>query len=127
MSKIYAHRFSRVSSTFVDDVLAGRAAMADIDDYIDRWHDAPEGSPIAVTELHDYLGMSWEEYRLWGERPESLRFILSARRAELPVTEVLRQDLIVGAAARSKESSVAHRVLAWLAERGRIEARPHDI
>lgn len=127
MSKIYAHRLGEVSSTFVDDVLVGQAVMADIDDYIDRWHDAPEGSPVAATELHDYLGMSWDEYQLWGERPESLRFILSARRAGLPVAEVLRQDLIVGAAARSKESSVARRVLAWLAERGRIEARSHDI
>ena len=81
MSKVCARGLGDVSSTFVDDVLAGRAVIADIDDYIDRWHDAPEGSLVAATELYDYLGMSWDEYRLWGERPESLRFILSARRA----------------------------------------------
>jgi hypothetical protein len=51
--------------TFVDLVLTGRARRVDVEDHVDAWHDAPEGSPAAGLELHEYLGMSWDEYRLW--------------------------------------------------------------
>ncbi|MFC0533028.1 hypothetical protein [Phytohabitans kaempferiae] len=101
--------------------------MTDIHDYIERWHDAPPESVEASMELHDFLGMSWDEYRLWGEQPSSLRFILAARRAEQSVSEVLRQAKTVGAAARSRDSSDAERVLSWLAKRGQIEASQRNL
>jgi hypothetical protein len=84
--------------TFIDDLLSGRALVSDIDDYIDRWHDSPEGSPEAAMQLHEFLGMSWDEYRLWAEQPASLRFALAARRAKRPLPDVLRQLTLVGAA-----------------------------
>lgn len=111
--------------TFVDDVLAGRSIVSEIDDYIDRWHDLPDSRPEAALELHDYLGLDWEEYRLWGEHPESLRFTFAARRADLPVEQVLKQA--VGVAARSEDQSDALRVLRWLKDRGRIEDLPDDL
>ena len=33
----------------------------EIDDLIDRWH---ESSTIGIS-LHEFLGMSWEEYKQW--------------------------------------------------------------
>jgi len=107
-------------STFIDDVLAGRALAADIHDYIARWHDAPDESPEAQLELHEYLGMSWEDYRLWAERPSSLRFVLAARREHKPVPVFLEQVRLVGAAARSSDVNEAERVLQWLKDQGRI-------
>jgi hypothetical protein len=108
----------------MDDVLAGRALSTDIDEYISRWHSAPERSPAAAMELHEFLGMTWDEYRIWAEHPESLRFILAARRSGQPVAEVLATAQSVGAAARSAEAGQARCVLNWLIARGRIKAAP---
>lgn len=71
-----------VEPTFIDDVLAGRAQVEDIHDYIDRWHEAPADSSAAAMKLHEFLGMSWDEYRQWGEEPETLLSMVAARRAE---------------------------------------------
>jgi hypothetical protein len=109
-------------STYVDDVLAGRALAADIHDYIARWHDAPEGSPESKLELHEYLGMSWDEYRLWAEKPSSIRYLLAAREEQKPVEVVLRRATLVGAAARSSDATEAERVLLWLQKQGRISS-----
>ncbi|WP_428963640.1 hypothetical protein [Micromonospora fluostatini] len=108
--------------TFIEDVLAGLAQVEDMDDYIQEWHDAPEGSPGSDLDLHEYLGLSWDEYRNWGSHPESIRFVLAARRAGVTVDQVLAQTRTLGVAARSNDSSVAERVLDWLVERGRISA-----
>lgn len=36
-----------------------------IDDAVDAWHDgAGQGQ-----ELHEYLGMTWDEYSLWAQDP----------------------------------------------------------
>lgn len=37
----------------------------EIDQLVAEWHDAPESSPIARRELHEHLGMTWDEYRQW--------------------------------------------------------------
>jgi hypothetical protein len=106
--------------TFIQLVLSGRALLTDIDEYVDKWHKLPSSDPRAELEIYEFLGMSWEDYRLWVEQPEALRFIIAARRAQLPVEKVLEQTKIVGAAARSQEHSEAAHVLRWLADRGRI-------
>jgi hypothetical protein len=109
--------------TFIDLVLSGRARISDIEDYIEEWHNLPEDAPGVRLQVYEYLGMTWEEYRLWAERNESLRFIVAARRAKQPVEKVLEQTKLAGAAARSQEHSEAANVLQWLADRGRIETR----
>jgi len=60
--------------TFLELCAAGRAAPAEIDDYVDRWHD--EASDQA---LHEYLGMTREEYAAWVKDASSLVGILAAR------------------------------------------------
>ena len=35
-----------------------------IHDDIDAWHDAE----YATISLHEYLGMTWEQYKLWAEK-----------------------------------------------------------
>jgi hypothetical protein len=37
-----------------------------------EWRAAPIGSPAAQVDLHEYLGMTWDQYRRWvatGETP----------------------------------------------------------
>ena len=111
----------RSCPTFVEDVLAGRALPEDIESYVEAWHDAPEGSAAARSEVYEYLGLTWDEYRLWGERPESLRFTFAARRTNVSIEQLLRSAQMVDAAARTASDGEAAKVLRWLEERGRLE------
>lgn len=59
--------------TFLDDLYAGRAAPADVDDWVDRWHADPAGSD--GPELHEFLGLTWPEYVRWvagGDLPDPI-------------------------------------------------------
>lgn len=47
-------------STFVEKCMRGEVLPEEIDGFIDKWHDGGSGE-----ELHEFLGMSWEEYSLW--------------------------------------------------------------
>jgi len=51
--------------TFLADYWAGRATAADIDDHIDWWHDGPA---LDGFSLHQFLGLTWEQYAAWAER-----------------------------------------------------------
>lgn len=35
-----------------------------LDNMIDAWHDS---GPDEVRSLHEYLGMTWDEYKSWTE------------------------------------------------------------
>ena len=57
--------------TFITSCLNGEVLVEDIDDFVEAWHEGREG---ANQELHEYLGMSWEEYSIW---PRPHQFYLS--------------------------------------------------
>ena len=61
--------------TFLELLLRGKVAADEIDDFIDRWHEAPAGQ-----ELPEYLGMTEQEYARWVRRPDSLAEIVKSRR-----------------------------------------------
>lgn len=100
--------------TFIDLCLAGEVDLAEIDDFIDRWHDEPgnQGS------LSEFLGMTADEYQLWVERPDALRFILAARKHGESLRVLLERTSGVRAAARA--SNEAREIVRWLQETGRI-------
>ena len=108
-------------ANFVSEVLAGRALASDVDDWITEWHDATDGYASEV-EIHEFLGMSWPEYQVFVEHPESLRFVIAAHKANEPLEEVLASRSTSGAAARS-EGSEAESVLNWLIKRGRVSKK----
>lgn len=64
--------------TFIERALDGETTDIDecIDNEIDHWHD----SFMDDIELHEYLGMTWEEYAMWVENPNSLQSIIDNRR-----------------------------------------------
>jgi hypothetical protein len=71
-------------ATFISACLRGDVLVTDVDDWVDRWHDA-NGTPNGQSQsLPQFLGMADEEYALWVEHPESLRFVLAARRRRRP-------------------------------------------
>lgn len=61
--------------TFVQRYLDGKASPEDIDDDIGLWHEGENNG-----ELHDFLGLSIEEYAEWLMHPSKLRHILEKRR-----------------------------------------------
>jgi hypothetical protein len=124
-SRTGAHVPNSVESTYMDLLLAGEVLLQDIDDFIDDWHDAPDGSWAASQSLEEFLGMTPDEYTLWVERPESLRFIAAAHKAKQPVSAILASRDSWGLAARANEQSEAHELLQWLIDRGRIKEVPH--
>jgi hypothetical protein len=104
------------SERYIDAVLAGDALWTDIDDWIRRWH-AGEG---AEHELHEFLGMTWDEYCVWVEQPAILRAVIAARESGKSVAEVLDEAHEYPLAARGLSSADAHRVREWLQETGRL-------
>lgn len=110
--------------TYMSLLLSGEALPEEIDNFVALWHEAEEGASIAQLSLHDYLGMTWEEYSLWVEHPESLRFIAVAHKTNQPVTSVLSELNKTGVAARASEQSEAHKLLRWLIRKKKVEESP---
>jgi hypothetical protein len=115
---------SHGQSTYMDQLVRGEVLLEDIDDFVDVWHDAPGDSKIASQSLEEFLGMTEEEYRLWVERPESLRFIAAAHKMHEPITTILSSRNPYGLAARAGNQGVAQELLQWLIERGRVKQPP---
>ncbi len=65
-----------MDKSFIEQVMDGQASCADVDDFVDRWH---EGD--STTSLHEYLGMSAEDYGTWVEDQDSLWSIVARRRS----------------------------------------------
>ena len=65
--------------TFIDLCLSEQARPEDIDDFVDRWHEGKSG-----VELHDFLGMTWDEYARWVADPDLLPSIVAAHRRDPP-------------------------------------------
>ena len=64
-----------MTMTYIEQVLDGTATAEDIDDFVDSWHDGSDD-----RQIHDYLGLTWEEYSNWVIAPDSLNHIIAIRR-----------------------------------------------
>lgn len=106
---------------YMDLLLRGEVLMQDIDDFIDAWHEAHDGSAASSVSLAEYLGMTEDEYQLWVEHPGALRFIAAAHRARQPVGVLLASRDQLALAARASDRAEAERLVRWLVKRGRIE------
>lgn len=104
---------------FTDLVLAGEIVdpEAEITDWIDRWHRSDSSEA-----LHDWLGLSWDEYALFVERPQFLRAIFAARQYGVSLTETLALADDSGArlAARGVPAEDVPKLRAWLERTGRL-------
>ncbi len=60
---------------FLEKVLTGKAQLDEIDDYVERWH-----LSSSRLELHEYLGLSLQEYSKWVEDPESIKKLIPKRK-----------------------------------------------
>ena len=105
-----------VEQTFVELVFAGDATEADLDEFIERWHESDDGRPI-----HKYLGFSRDEYALWVEQPEALKFILFSKKFGVATHEAMNWNEAHLVAARSSSQNDAKLLTQWLQKTGRID------
>jgi hypothetical protein len=105
------------SPAFFDLYSQGRALADEIDDFIDRWHE-DVGANASGVPLHDYLGLTRDEYEIWVIDPEVLPYVLTARREARPLPEVLTRYLDeLPEAARASDTATITALRKWLASR----------
>ena len=101
-------------SDFIQKCLIGDALLEEIDDYIDDWHQGE-----SVMSLHEFLGMTRNEYYLWVEDASSLPYIVNARIRGIELTESAERQGAISIAARSDRlSEISDRLIGWLKDEG---------
>jgi hypothetical protein len=70
----------RSATTFVKDCLNGLATAADIDDYVDFWHEEVI-SELPEQTLQEFLGFSESQYAAWVCNQVTVVVILEAHRS----------------------------------------------
>jgi hypothetical protein len=107
-----------MSDRYIDQVLDGRTLWTDADDFVERWHESD-----STESLHEYLGLTWDEYALWTEKPETLRLILASYTFGEPLNSLLERTDELAVAARGLEPKDADSVQRWLEKTGRLPKR----
>lgn len=64
-----------IKNDFLSKCLRGEADISEVDVYIARWHNSK-----SKQKLHEYLGLTWEEYLDFVAHASALKDILSQRR-----------------------------------------------
>lgn len=95
---------------FVELCLRGDLLSEEIDDFVLEWH---EGRAGVEQELHEFLGMTWDEYSVWATNPSMLPLILSAKKHGTSFEEELNRDRYK-LAARAGSAAEAKRIMEWL-------------
>ena len=89
-------------TTFIEGVRDGKYSPGQIDDWVEAWHES--GSE---KELHETLGMSWEQYGRWAKDPNTLVSILGEHGVVAQNDDLKIEGLKIGhnISGREQESS----------------------
>jgi cytoskeletal protein CcmA (bactofilin family) len=102
---------------FFDLYSRGHALADEIDNFIDQWHEGADPE-ARILPLHDYLGLTRDEYEIWVLNPDMLPHILIARREARTLPDVVNKyldQLPVGG--RASDGATIRALRGWLAER----------
>jgi hypothetical protein len=102
---------------FLDRCLRGTSLADEIDDFVDAWHESDSELPLS-----EFLGFTPEEYSIWVEMPNSLEWILYARKTRRPIGAILSEVDTASPrlAARSLSPEDADELVKWLKRTGRL-------
>lgn len=110
--------------TFFELYALGNVLPDDIDDYIDAWHErfkdgiAKPGTP----PLHEYLGLTSDEYAVWLGDASALPYILKSRNENCNLECLVREHVSeMQAAARASDKTALAVLRKWLANRSECE------
>ena len=103
--------------SIVERFLSGEGCdLTKIDDEIGAWHEADTTVP-----LHEWLGLTSDEYQLYVEKPVSIRIILAARQHNRSLKELLSaRDSPKLIAARGASAAEVTELRKWLKATGRL-------
>jgi hypothetical protein len=108
------------SPTFFDLYSQGQALPDEIDDFIDIWHEGADQRAKSLP-LHEYLGLTMDEYGLWVQDPDTLPQILVARRESRPLAEVMNDYVNeLPLADRAADDATVKALRAWLANQQKL-------
>ena len=79
---------SNQRNPFIQLALNGEVLPDEIDDFVDAWH---EGT--GEGELHEFLGMTLEEYSLWLSNPDFIEIIIAARYNNQPLLSAVNDNV----------------------------------
>lgn len=104
-------------TTFVERALRGDVINVDdeVEDAIEAWHESASG-----MDLHDWLGLTWEEYSIFCTKPKMLRPILASRQWNAPSFLELARTNDFRLAARGANPDEIAEAHEWLLRTGRI-------
>ena len=106
--------------TFMD-LYGGGYVMADeIDDFIDRWHEAAPVVAGRPVPMHEFLGMTRDEYEAWVHDASVLPHVVRARLGHTSLDEIMHEhidDMLL--AARANNQTAIEALGKWLERRRR--------
>ena len=79
---------SKEYQTFIELALNGDVLPDEIDDFVDAWH---EGD--ASNDLHEFLGLTLQEYSLWVSNPDFIEIIIAARYNNEPLRKAVNDNV----------------------------------
>lgn len=99
-------------SSFMSLTLRGDILSDEIEDFVEAWH-----ASDAKEEIHEYLGMTFEEYSLWASDPDTIDVILGARHDGVPLRDAVNDNIRVQEriAARADEAGKLATLSRWIA------------
>lgn len=111
---------SPTQPTFLDLYSDGYLLADEIDDFIDRWHEEAStvvGRPIP---LHEFLGMTRDEYEAWVHDSSVLPHIVRARMSHTSLDAVMHEHVDhMLLAARADNQTAIEALGKWLERRRR--------
>jgi hypothetical protein len=99
-------------SSFMSLAISGQVLSDEIEDFVEAWHESDSNE-----EIHEFLGMTFEEYSLWVADADSINIILAARHSHIPLKEAVNDNLRSQQriAARSDEAGKLAILSRWIA------------
>ncbi len=97
-----------MKTNFIEKVLQGLEFEDAISQYVEIWHQSDSD-----LELHDYLGLTFDEYALWVENPNALGSILYHKKTGENVNDADWPEIHL-LAARSQSQQDSENLKEWL-------------
>lgn len=74
--------------SYIDMVLMGLVLSDEIEDFVEAWHTSD-----SEKEIHEFLGMTFQEYSLWVSQPDMIDVIVAARHLHRPLIEAVNDNI----------------------------------
>lgn len=100
------------TKNFMEKYMSGEVFADDIDDFIDQYDDNDEIN--SVMETHEFLGLTWDEYRCWVTDDSALPIIIKARKENVDLGHLITQTKDKPRLAARGESKNSTEIESWL-------------